>query len=154
MSVQFVDACYAPAERDEAEGLTWQVQSHGVLGTPGVETTGVQFADATPIGVSWDTRVRELAIRPCREVSGKETVALPISAQTARSVAESLICYGLDERLSKRVAADFIVEAEHQCTDLSIPLYAANGGSGLHPLSLRPYPCGSASVGDGPILAK
>lgn len=40
-------------------------------------------------------------------------------------MAESRACYGLDERLSKRVAAEFIVEAEHQCSDLSIPFYAA-----------------------------
>ena len=112
-------------DREEADGLTWQVRSSGVLGTPGVETTTVNCADATLIGVTWDTRVRELVLRPCREVGGKETIALPVTAQTARSVAESLSCYGIDERLAKRVAAEFIVEAQHQCSDLTLPFYAA-----------------------------
>lgn len=125
MSVQFVDALFNAAEREEADGLTWQVRSSGTLGTPGVETTSVTFSDATLIGVTWNTRVRELVLRPCREVGGKETIALPVSAQTARAVAESLACYGIDERLAKRVAAEFIVEGQHQCTDLSLPFYAA-----------------------------
>lgn len=125
MGVQFVDAVNEPANIDEADGLVWQVRSRGVLGTPDVETTSVHFADDALIGVTWDTNVRELAVRPCREVSGNETIALPISAQTARSVGEALTSYGLDERLAKRVAAYFIIEAEHSCTDLSIPMYAA-----------------------------
>lgn len=58
MSVQFVDAQFNPVPGAEADGLTWQVKSRGVLGTPGVDTTSVDFADATLIGVSWDTRVR------------------------------------------------------------------------------------------------